>query len=119
MDHGILGTSGVEIDFGTGRPRAPKAEVQASKARQRLNNVLVNAWVISEELHGNSELLRIWLQKYRDRLLELAQNDPVCQALEEPIRAIRENLEFKPRLAERLAKHVMGPQLMSIIADET
>jgi len=115
----ILGTSGVEVDFSTGRPLAPKAEVKASKARQRLNNVLVNAWLISEELHGNSQVLKIWLQQYRNRLLELAKADPVCQALEEPIRALRENLEFKPRLAEKVARMAMGPQLMSIIDRDT
>lgn len=119
MDHAILGTSGVEIDFGTGRPQAPKAEVQASKARQRLNNVLVDAWLIGQELHGNSQVLKIWLQKYRDRLLELAKDDPVCQALEEPIRVIREKLEFKPRLAEKVAKMALGPQLVGIIDSDT
>ena len=119
MGDPILGTSGVEIEFDTGRPQAPKREIQASRARQRLNNVLVNAWLISEELHGNSQLLKIWLEKYRNRLLELAQNDPICQALEEPIQAIRKNLEFKPRLAEKVAKLALGPQLVSIIDSDT
>jgi hypothetical protein len=119
-DHSILGTSGVEVDFGTGRPREPlKAEAQASKARQRLNNALVNAWFLGEELHQNSQVLKVWLEQYRDRLLELAQDDPVCKALEAPIRSLRMTLEFKPLLAEKVALRAMGPQLSGIIADDT
>jgi len=120
MDHSILGSSGVEVDFGTGRPREPvKADVQASKAKARLNNALVNAWFLGEELHQNSPLLKVWLEQYRDRLLELAQDDPVLTALEVPIRKLRETLEFKPLLAEKVALRVLGPQLAGIIADET
>lgn len=119
-DHSILGSSGVEVDFGTGRPREPvKAEAQANKARARLNNVLVEAWQLSAELHQNSLLLKVWLEQYRDRLLELAQDDPVCKALETPIRTLRQTLEFKPRLAEKVALRALGPQLASIIADDT
>ena len=116
----ILGTSGVEVEFDTGRPRPPvKADVQASKAKQRLNNALVNAWFLSEELHENSQLLKVWLEQYRDRLLELAQDDPVCKALEIPIRKLRETLEFKPALAEKVALRAMGPQLAGIIGSDT
>jgi hypothetical protein len=119
-DHSILGSSGVEVDFGTGRPREPvKAEAHASKARQRLNNAVVDAWTLGEELHQNSQVLRVWLEQYRARLLELAQNDPVCKALEAPIRTLRQTLEFKPRLAEKVALRALGPQLASIIADDT
>ena len=120
MAENILGTSGVEIDFGTGRPREPrKAGVQGSKIRQRLNNALVDAWTLGAELHQNRQVLKVWLEQYRARLLELAQNDPVCKALEAPINSLRVTLEFKPLLAEKVALRVMGPQLASLIADDT
>jgi hypothetical protein len=115
----ILGSSGVEVDFGTGRPVTPRAEVQKSKTLARLNNALVDSWALGAELHQNRELVRVWLEQYRDRLLELAKTDPVCQALEVPIRSLRLTLEYKPLLAEKVAKRALGPQLTGIIADES
>jgi hypothetical protein len=109
---------GVDVDMRTGRPVAPpKPEEQQAKVRRRFEMAVQDAWAISAELHENKVILRIFLEQYRNRLVELAENDPVCKALEAPIRAIRETLEVKPIMAEREAIRRLGPQLASLVPE--
>ena len=95
----------------------PKPEELRAKVMNRFEAAVQDAWAISAELHENKAVLRIFLEKFRDRLVELADNDTICQALEAPIRAIRETLEVKPVMAEREAIRRLGPQLARLISE--
>ena len=111
--------SGVDVDMRTGRPVAPpKLEETQAKVRHRFEMAVQDAWAISAELHENKVILRLFLEQYRDRLMILADNDPVLRALEVPIRAIRETLELKPIMAEREAIRRLGPQLARLVEPE-
>jgi len=112
----ILGTSGLDVELDTGRPREiPQSSPKVDRARAHLNETRLQSWRIEDELHKNSEVLRIFLEQYRNRLLEIAQNDTVLSGLEAAIRAIRVDLEFKPKLAEKVAKNAMGSRLLEIL----
>jgi hypothetical protein len=112
-------SGGIDVDIRTGRPVIPpKPEELQAKVRRRFEMAVQDAWTISAELHENKVILRIFLEQFRDRLMELADNDPICKALEAPIRAIRETLEVKPIMAEREAIRRLGSQLASL-AEET
>jgi hypothetical protein len=109
-------SGGVDTDIRTGRPVSPpKPEEQQAKVMRRFEMAVQDAWTISAELHENKVILRIFLEQFRNRLVELANDDPVCRALEAPIRAIRETLELKPIMAEREAIRRLGPQLARLV----
>jgi hypothetical protein len=113
-----MGPGGVDVNMRTGKPLAPpKPEEQQAKVKRRFEMAVQDAWNISAELHQNKVILRIFLEQYRDRLMALADNDPVCRALEAPIRAIRETLEVKPIMAEREAIRRLGPQLARLVPE--
>jgi hypothetical protein len=114
-----MGHGGTDVDLRTGKPLTPvKPEERVAKIKRRFEMAVQDAWNISAELHQNKVILRIFLEQFRDRLMELADNDPVCKALEAPIRAIRETLEVKPIMAEREAIRRLGPQLASLAETE-
>lgn len=117
-EHRTLGPSGVDVDMVTGRPAVAKPFLVKDKARARLRNAIGDAMGISADLHQNNGVLKIYLEQYSKRLQELAQNDPICQALEAPIRAIRDKLEVAPVLAERQALRIMGPNLAALAEEE-
>jgi hypothetical protein len=110
-----MGSSGVDIDMTTGRPRVPKVDEERAKVVSRLEKTIMDSWQITAELHQNSQMLKVWLQSYRNRLLELAEADSVCQALAAPIMAVRNTLEFKPIIAEKVARRKLGPRLSAFI----
>lgn len=112
-------SGGADVDMRTGRPLAPpKPEEVQAKAKHRFEMAVQDAWAISAELHENKVILRIFLEQYRNRLVELADADPVCKALEAPIRSIRETLEVKPIMAEREAIRRLGPQLARLVPEK-
>ena len=112
----VLGSSGFDIDIRTGKPRFVAEPLQkANKAQDKVKKLRHDAWAITAELHENKQLLRIWMEKYRDRLLELAADDAVCMGLEAPILALRDNIEFKLQIAEKVARRVMGPHLEKLV----
>ena len=112
-------SGGVDTDMRTGKPvTPPKPEEIRAKVMHRFESAVQDAWAISAELHENKVILRLFLEQYRDRLMELADNDPVCKALVAPIRAIRETLEVKPIMAEREAIRRLGPQLARLVPEK-
>ena len=115
-----LRSGGADVDMRTGKPVGPPSpKAQAAQIRGRFEAAVQDAWAISAELHENSVILRLFLEQYRDRLMVLAENDPVCKALEAPIRAIRATLEVKPIMAEKEALRRLGPQLGRLVPEET
>lgn len=113
-----LGPGGIDTDIKTGRPiKKRQPQGKSSQALQRMRQATIAGYEISRDIHLNNQVLRVWLEQYQSRLVELAKNDPVLQALEGPIRAIRAKLEVAPILAKRHAFRVLGPNL-SMIAEE-
>lgn len=110
-----MGSSGVDIDMISGRPRIPKIDEERAKVVSRLEKTILDSWQITAELHQNSLMLKVWLEGFRNRLLELAETDPVCKALAVPIMSIRKTLEFKPIIAEKVARRKLGPRLSAFI----
>jgi len=125
-----MGPGGTDVDMRTGRPTGPpKPEEQRAKTMHRFEAAVQDAWAISAELHENKVILRLFLEQYRDLLVSLLNTDPTdttslsrkvgqLQALEAPIRAIRETLEVKPVMAEREAIRRLGPQLARLVETE-
>ena len=112
--HRIMGPSGVDVDIRTGRPMVRQPNVAQDKARARFSHAVESAMGISADLHQNNSVLKIFLEQYRNRLADLAKEDPVCRALEAPIRALRDKLEVAPVLAEREALRILGPNLAAL-----
>jgi hypothetical protein len=77
---------------------------------------LGNAWDLAQELQAGSPVVRILFDRYRTRLMEIAKDDPELKSIEGMIRAIREELELIPRLAEAEALKLLGPQLANFIS---
>ena len=96
-------------------------DVRKARARQRFTHSLLDAGEMAAALHQNNAVLKIFLKQYDARLKELAETDPkgICQTLEASIGEIRNVLEVLPLLRERAAMRVLGPQLASLIEDET
>ena len=112
--------SGVQTDIRTGRPvEVNKEDVRKARAQEQFTRSILEASEMSASLHQNNAVLKVWLIKYDARLKELADNDPALQAMEAPIDEIRSTLEVLPLLRERRAMRVVGPQLASIVIDET
>ena len=96
-------------------------DVRKARAQQRFTRSLLDAGEMSVALHQNNAVLKIFLKQYDARLKELAETDPkgICQTLEVSINEIRNVLEVLPLLREQAAMRVLGPQLASMVEDET
>ncbi len=110
-----MGPSGVDTNIVTGRPLENTPEVEASKLKSNLEQAVVRSWTITAELHQNKELVKIIFEQYRDRLLELAESDEFLKSLDRQIMAIRVPLEFKPAIAEKVARFKMGSRLAAFL----
>ena len=110
-----MGPSGVDTNIITGRPLETAPEVEASKVKSNLEKATLMSWQITAELHQNSQMIRILMEKYRDRLLILGESDEVLKALDEAIMAIRTPLEFKPAIAEKVARFKLGSRLAAFL----
>lgn len=116
----MLRSTGVKTDIVSGRPvEVNKADLRKAQAQERFTRSILDASDMAASLHQNNAVLKVWLTQYDARLKELADNDPVCQAMEAPIDEIRSTLEVLPLLRERQAMRVLGPQLSSLVEDET
>jgi len=111
MDNEIMG-SGSTIDIINRRPSQEEILTQQGiRAKRRLDKTMQEAREIAGELHGGSPVLRIFLERYRDRMVKLAEEDLECKTLKGVIESLRFKLEFAPALAEREALRILGPQL--------
>ncbi len=113
---------GIQTDIRTGRPvEVSREDVRKAQAQQRFTRSILDASEMSAVLHQNNAVLKIFLKQYDARLKELADTDPkgICQTLEASINEIRSVLEVLPLLRERQAMRVLGPQLASLIENET
>ena len=117
----MLRASGVKTDIKTGRPVENQPDLKKGQAQERYTRSLLDASEMAVALHQNNAVLKIFLKQYTARLKELAETDPkgICQTLEASIYEIRNVLEVLPILRERAAMRVLGPQLASLIEDET
>lgn len=104
------------VDITSMRPRQESLRRGQLRAVQRYNRALGNAWDLAQELQAGSPVVRILFDRYRTRLMEIAKDDPELKSIEGMIRAIREELELIPRLAEAEALKLLGPQLANFIS---
>jgi hypothetical protein len=118
----MLRSTGVDTDIVTGRPvEVNKADLIKSRAQERFKRSILGASEMAEALHQNNAVLKIFLKQYTARLKELAETDPkgICQTLEASIGEIRNVMEVLPLLREQAALRVLGPNLVTLIEDET
>jgi hypothetical protein len=118
-NHSTMGPGGVAVDMATGKPIIPRPTLIQNKARERFQNAVSEAWDISLELHQNSAVLKVFVREYQNRLMELANADPVCKALMASMAALRFKLEKAPLLAEAEALRVLGHNLAGLAQEET
>ena len=112
--------SSVQTDIRTGRPvEVNKEDLRKAQAQGRFTRSILDASEMSVALHQNNAPLKKFIERYSARLEELAKNDPSCQAMADFIGDIRNVLEVLPLLREQAALKVLGPQLASLIEDET
>ena len=114
--------SSVQTDIRTGQPlEVNKEDLRKAQAQGRFTRSILDASEMAVALHQNNAVLKIFLKQYDARLKELAETDPkgICQTLEASINEIRDVLEVLPLLRERQAMRILGPQLASLIEDET
>jgi len=117
MAHQPMGGGGIDVDMITGRPRISDPAAQLSKVASRYHDAIEEAGALAAELQ-TSPVLKILLDRYQNRLMCLADQDPECQALTSIISIMRHKLEVAPLEAEKLVRRVMGPQISSLIAQE-
>lgn len=113
---------GIQTDIRTGRPVEVSTEdARKSRAQEQFKRSILDASDMAVALHQNNAVLKIFIKQYDARLKELAETDPkgICQTLEASIYEIRNVLEVLPILRERAAMRVLGPQLASLVEDET
>lgn len=111
MAHQPMGAGGVEVEIGTGQPRPVKTleERQAESALKR-EQAVQEAMILVTELQDSPGLTLVY-QSLRDRMIELAVSDPQCQAFRKIITSWRSKLDPIPILADRIARHTLGPKL--------
>jgi hypothetical protein len=115
----MLRATGVKTDIKTGRPLENQPDLRKGQAQERYTRSLLDASEMAVALHQNNAVLKVFITQYAARLEELAQNDPICKTLEASINEIRNILEVLPILRERQAMRVLGPQLASLVENET
>ena len=114
--------AGIQTDIRTGRPVEVSSEdARKSRAQEQFKRSILDASDMAVALHQNNAVLKIFIKQYDARLKELAETDPkgICQTLEASINEIRNVLEVLPLLRERRAMMVLGPQLASLVENET
>ena len=117
MGQEILEYGGSDVDMVTGQPLARTPSKQEIKAKKHFENTIQGALGLAAELQGGNPVIRLLLQKYRDRLVFLASEDPECKALEGILLTLRHTLEVAPVLAEAHLRRVAGPQLSPFFED--
>ena len=112
--------SSVQTDIRTGRPvEVSREDVRKARAQERFTRSILDASEMAVALHQNNAVLKIFIKQYGARLKELAEADPICQTLEASIGEIRNVMEVLPLIREQAALRVLGPQLASLVEDET
>jgi len=113
-----LGFPGTDVDMVTGRPTEATLSPKDQRTLRRYDEALDVALAVSNDLRVNSPLALVVFKAYRDQLVKLAKECPVCQALEKVIMGWRDDLEVAPLLAEKQARQVLGPQISNFVREE-
>lgn len=114
----IMEGSGVGTDMISGRPGVDFAQIKKQEAIKKATQVIQEASDLKDELHGGSPIVQVLMERYRDRLITLASQDPECKSLEGIIGSIRYKIEVAPALAENHIRQVLGPELISFLKEK-
>jgi len=117
MTQEILEYGGSDVDMVTGQPLERTPSKQEIKAKKHFENTIKGALELAAELQGGNPVIRLLLQKFRDRLVFLVSQDPECKALEGILQTLRHTLEVAPVLAEEHLRRMAGPQLSPFFED--
>jgi len=109
MAHQPMGAGGIDVEIGTGKPRAVKTlEQRQNEAALKKQQATVETINFIADLRDNPGLALV-VEALKTRLVELAAADPQCQAFKKIIVGWRNKIDPVPALAEQLVRHALGP----------